>query len=136
MGHGRIVQLLREYLALRKLLAQRNPPPLPETHFNGRGDGSEPLYTADMMRLYAMQHAASITLPAGPAQRFQTQPVRTPSSALVLKYCELTNRHPMGMQAVSSSEGWIESTFYQVAERELQAMFAAQAALPEPESGE
>ncbi len=57
------------------------------------------------------------------------QPVLAPSSALVLKYCELTNRHPMGTQAVSSSEGWIESTFYQVAERELQAMFAAQAAL-------
>ncbi|MFJ3316837.1 hypothetical protein ACIPLR_15880 [Herbaspirillum huttiense] len=67
MDHGRIVQLLREYLALRKLLAQRNPPPLPETHFNGCGDGSEPLYTADMMRLYAMQHTASIALPAAPA---------------------------------------------------------------------
>ena len=51
------------------------------------------------------------------------------NSALVLKYCELTNRDPMGTQAVSSSEGWIESTFYQVAERELQAMFAAHAAL-------
>lgn len=57
------------------------------------------------------------------------------SSALVLAYCELTNRNPMGTQAVSSSEGWIESTFYQVAERELQAMFAAQAALAQ-EGGE
>ncbi|WP_180937435.1 hypothetical protein [Herbaspirillum seropedicae] len=60
---------------------------------------------------------------------------KEPSSTLVLKYCELTNRTPMGIQTVSSSEGWIESTFYQVAERELQAMFAAQAALAQ-EGGE
>ncbi|WP_240733887.1 hypothetical protein [Herbaspirillum huttiense] len=67
MGHGRIVQLLREYLALRKLLAQRTPPPLPETHYNGSGDGSEPLYTADMLHLYASQYAASLALPASSA---------------------------------------------------------------------
>jgi len=66
MGHGRVVQLLREYLALRKLLAPRTAPPLPETHYNGCGDGSEPLYTADMVRLYALQHAAQLALPAGP----------------------------------------------------------------------
>lgn len=66
MGHGRIVQLLREYLGLRKLLAQRTPPPLPETHYNGSGDGSEPLYTEDMLHLYASQYAASLAPPAGP----------------------------------------------------------------------
>lgn len=66
MGHGRIVQLLREYLALRKLLAQRVPPPLPESHYNGSGDGSEPLYTADMLHLYASQYAASLVLPVWP----------------------------------------------------------------------
>ncbi|WP_198516553.1 hypothetical protein [Herbaspirillum huttiense] len=66
MGHGRIVQLLREYLALRKLLAQRTPPPLPETHYNGCSDGSAPLYTADMMRLYAIQYAAPLALSVGP----------------------------------------------------------------------
>ncbi|BEV15093.1 hypothetical protein HBDW_18810 [Herbaspirillum sp. DW155] len=64
MGHGRIVQLLREYLGLRKLLAQRTPPPLPETHYNGSGDGSEPLYTTDMLHLYPSQYAASLALPA------------------------------------------------------------------------
>ena len=68
MGHGRIVQLLREYLGLRKLLAQRTPPPLPETHYNGSGDGSEPLYTADMMHLYASQYAAILNgMPVEPA---------------------------------------------------------------------
>jgi len=68
MGHGRIVQLLREYLALRKLLAQRTPPPLPETHYNGSGDGSEPLYTADMVHLYASQYAAILSgMPVEPA---------------------------------------------------------------------
>ncbi|MBP1316330.1 hypothetical protein [Herbaspirillum sp. 1130] len=67
MGHGRIVQLMREYLALRKLLAQRTLPPLPETHYNGSGDGSEPLYTADMLHLYASQYAASLALPVGRA---------------------------------------------------------------------
>ncbi|MDR6394663.1 hypothetical protein [Herbaspirillum seropedicae] len=66
MGHGRIVQLLREYLALRKLLAPRTPPSLPETHYNGGSDGSEPLYTADMMHLYALQYASQLALPAGP----------------------------------------------------------------------
>lgn len=66
MGHGRIVQLLREYLGLRKLLAQRVPPPLPETPYNGCGDGSEPLYTADMLHLYASQYAASLALPVWP----------------------------------------------------------------------
>lgn len=66
MGHGRIVQLLREYLALRKLLAPRTLPPLPETHYNGCGDGSEPLYTADMVHLYAIQYATQLALPAGP----------------------------------------------------------------------
>jgi len=69
MGHGLTAHLLREYLALRKLLAQRTPPPLPETHYNGSGDGSEPLYTADMLHLYASQYAASLALPAGPVPK-------------------------------------------------------------------
>lgn len=72
--------------------------------------------------------------PAADVQRAGQQV--TPSSALVLKYCELTNRSPLGTQAVSSSDGWVESTFYQVAERELQAMFAAQAALAQEGGGQ
>jgi len=53
-----------------------------------------------------------------------------PTEQWVLKYCELTNRDPAGTMAVFMRDGLVESTFYQVAEREINAMLAASPAHP------
>ncbi|HEX8610217.1 MAG TPA: hypothetical protein VF800_02930 [Telluria sp.] len=47
-------------------------PPLPETRYNGCGDGSEPLYTPDMMHAYVLADRAAVA-PAGHAE-----PARAP----------------------------------------------------------
>ncbi|MCI3970837.1 MULTISPECIES: hypothetical protein [Burkholderia] len=53
-----------------------------------------------------------------------------PTPEWVLRYCEFTNRDPVGTQHASSMDGWVESTFAQVAEREL--ALAIQSAPPAP----
>lgn len=74
MGHARIVQLLREYLGLRKILAQRATlPDLPEPWIRDMDapEGSRDHFAADQMRDYARAHASQLALPAGPLERIR-----------------------------------------------------------------
>lgn len=48
-----------------------------------------------------------------------------PTDSWVERYCELTNRHPDGIQGRSTHDGWHETTFRQVARGEITAMLAA-----------
>lgn len=41
------------------------------------------------------------------------------------KYCDLTNRLPDGMQSTSSHDGWVHTTFREMAGREISAMLSA-----------
>lgn len=42
-------------------MSNKNMPALPETRYNGYGDGSEPLYTAEQMCNYARDYARNHT---------------------------------------------------------------------------
>ncbi|ERJ35898.1 hypothetical protein L810_1155 [Burkholderia sp. AU4i] len=72
---------------------------------------------ADTLELHPKLVAAldgAAVIPAG----FALVPA-TPTPEWVLRYCEFTNRDPAGTQHASSMDGWVESSFAQVAEREL-----------------
>lgn len=55
-----------------------------------------------------------------------------PIDSWVERYCELTNRHPDGIQGRSTHDGWHETTFRQVARGEITAMLAAAPAQSNP----
>lgn len=48
-----------------------------------------------------------------------------PSTKWTETYCDLTNRHPDGMQSTSSHDGWVHTTFREMAGREISAMLSS-----------
>lgn len=65
-----------------------------------------------MILAYVEERGAKI-VPAGPSTKWTEA------------YCDLTNRDPDGVQSTSSHDGWIHTTFREMAGREISAMLSA-----------
>lgn len=83
---------------------------------------------ADTLELHPKLVAALDGATAIPASFALVPAIPTPE--WVLRYCEFTNRDPAGTQHTSSMDGWVESTFAQVAERELALAIRSAPAAP------